>query len=238
MPGGMLRSASRTMATHTTAHPNARIITARFTRTQFVWVSLLASLTAVGGFLLLVEGGTVLPAASMPMVELAPNAARGAGLAQVFDTRKAIQAGTWRGIVIHHSGAAMGSARSIAQEHAQRGNEGLGYHFVIGNGQGTADGEIQIGPRWLDQQPGVHVSGVNADLYNRRTIGICLIGDGDRRSFTPHQLASLTRLIAALQSRLGIDDSAILLGREVSGTAGPGRLFPEAAFREQLASLH
>ena len=42
-----------------------------------------------------------------------------------------------------------------------RGWESAGYHFVIGNGTGSPDGSIEVGPRWLAQEAGAHCRGHN-----------------------------------------------------------------------------
>ncbi|MEZ6045526.1 MAG: hypothetical protein R3C11_08100 [Planctomycetaceae bacterium] len=56
----------------------------------------------------------------------------------------------WKWIVIHHTATDKGSVESIHETHLKRrdknGNpwlSGIGYHFVIGNGQGMEDGDIE-----------------------------------------------------------------------------------------------
>lgn len=204
-------------------------------RQQKVWASLVAAMTGVGGLLMVLEspriprGGPLLP-----LVQVAPGVAP-ASLDQLFSTTPGIERGRWTGIVIHHSGAAVGSAQSLTQEHSARGFRGLGYHFVISNGQGAPDGQIVVGYRWQEQLPGVHVTGPQAEPFNRQTLGICLVGDGERRPFTAAQLRRLAELVDALQRELGIPDSKVFLHRDVSPSSSPGRLFPEAAFRQMLA---
>ncbi len=48
---------------------------------------------------------------------------------------------------------------------------------------------------------GAHTAGEHGDWYNRNAIGICLVGDGDRREFTPAQIARLLQTVHALQRR-------------------------------------
>ena len=68
----------------------------------------------------------------------------------------------WNYIVLHHTASDSGSLDSIHQEHLKRkdkeGNSwlGIGYHFVIGNGNGMADGEIEPTFRWRQQLQGAH----------------------------------------------------------------------------------
>lgn len=207
----------------------------RLDRPQIVWLSLMGSMTAVGGLLLMLDG-TRAPrldglALARPVVASGPSA-----IEMVFDTRSTVETQRWDGVVIHHSGAMLGSAAQLAADHEARGLHGLGYHFVVGNGRGAGDGEIHVGYRWLDQLPGAHVAGSDADAYNRRYIGLCLVGDGDRRSFSDAQLVRAAELTAALLDRLGLDVDNVLTHRDLAATSSPGRHFPEAEFRERVRS--
>ena len=63
--------------------------------------------------------------------------------------RPAVAARNWKHIVIHHTASEGGSVAVIHAEHLSRkdknGNhwKGIGYHFLIGNGTGMSDGEIE-----------------------------------------------------------------------------------------------
>ncbi len=203
-------------------------------RREVVWLSVLCATTAVGGLMLLLEDRPAPAPNPMALVEVAPKP-QAAGLDRIFETKAQVESGRWRGVVVHHSGTALGSPESITRQHNARGLKGLGYHFVISNGQGAPDGQIFVGYRWQDQLPGAHVTGSMAEQFNRQTIGICLIGDGERREFTGAQIARLSELVGALQQRLAIDDQFVYLHRDVAPTASPGRLFPESNFRQRLA---
>lgn len=220
-----------------TARISAAIASALFAnRRRAVWVSLLLSMTGVSGLLLLLEGA---PAPRLDGLALSmPVHAQGpAGVEAIFRTRAAIEDDRWEGIIIHHSGLTFGSPASIAAEHEQQGMLGLGHHFIVGNGAGASDGEIHAGFRWLDQLAGAHTAGASADRYNRRYIGVCLVGDGERRPFTDAQLRRLIELVSALQRELNIPAERVRLHRDVAGVSSPGRLFPEAAFRQRLAEI-
>ena len=77
---------------------------------------------------------------------------------------------------------------------------GLAYHFVIGDGHGSGDGQIEIGDRWKRQINGGHVA---SDYLNDIALGICLVGDFNRDQPTPAQVAALEELIPYLRSRVG-----------------------------------
>lgn len=135
----------------------------------------------------------------------------------------------WKYIVIHHTATPSGSVESIHRTHLARkdanGNpwRGIGYHFVIGNGQGMPDGAIEPTFRWRDQLAGAHAG--NA-VYNNAGVGICLIGNFEKHAPTSAQLESLAELTQTLSDRYGISPQHIKRHADVKATACPGRYFP------------
>jgi hypothetical protein len=135
----------------------------------------------------------------------------------------------WRYIVLHHSGTQQGSVESIDADHRQRTDQngqswlGIGYHFVVGNGQQMPDGEITATFRWDQQLTGAHAG---ASQYNTAGIGICVIGDCDTSPPTDEQLKSLKKLVSVLSARYDIPKSALVPHSEVKPTSCPGRYFP------------
>ena len=203
-------------------------------RARIVWSSLLVSMTSVGGLLWVLQGGPTprLDGVSLPVMVAAagPSSIEG-----VFKTRAKVQPQRWQAIVIHHSGSTFGSPAEIEAQHRAMNLEGLGYHFVVGNGSGMGNGEVRVGYRWLDQLPGAHVAGPQGEWFNRNAIGICLVGDGRKRGFEAEQIRRTVELVSTLCERLGIPSDRVYLHSDVAQTDNPGRFFPEAAFREQLA---
>lgn len=208
----------------------------RLRRPQVVWLSLLGAMTGAGGLLVMLDGS---PAPRTDGIALAApvRAPRAPAIESVLATRKPIERAAWKRIVIHHSGAGFGSPDTLAGQARANNLQGLGYHFVIGNGTGSGDGELYVGYRWLDQLPGAHAFGPEGEWHNEHAIGICLIGDGDRKPFTPAQMRRLGDLVATLARDLGMSADDVVLARQVSPTKSPGRLFSEPALRERLASL-
>lgn len=89
-------------------------------------------------------------------------------------------------IVIHHSATVQGNVDSFRQHHVkERGWDDVGYHFVITNGNGGPDGQVQIGRDMRKQ--GAHALG-----RNHRSVGICLVGTD---TFTDKQKKSLVDVI-------------------------------------------
>ena len=108
----------------------------------------------------------------------------------------------WQFIVVHNSGTRQGNARvfDYYHKHVRRMQNGLAYHFVIGNGTSTGNGQIEVGDRWRRQINGGHV---HSDYLNNISLGICLVGDFNRDQPTRAQLDACEELIRYLRLRCG-----------------------------------
>lgn len=203
-------------------------------RTKVVWCALAAAMTAGVGLLSLLDPGS--PARSGGLT-LSPLMATGGarGVEAVLQTRTPIETGRWNRIVLVHSGSPTGSPAAIEDTHRSVGYDGLGFHFVVGNGAGMPDGQIHVGYRWMDQQDGAQLAGLAGS--SKGIIEVCLIGDGDRRPFGKEQLLRTAQLVSALAERLGISPEEVHLHQDLAQTSSPGRYFPRQAFEELLASM-
>ncbi len=124
----------------------------------------------------------------------------------------------WKYIVIHHSASESGNADQFDTWHRERGwVNGLGYHFVIDNGRGGEDGNVEIGPRWTDQLTGAHCKTPD-HVYNSHGIGICLVGNFNKTMPSPAQLAALDKLVAELAVQCHIRPANIIGHRDAPGT--------------------
>ena len=176
---------------------------------------------------------------SSDIIRLGQNLQIPAGLPQTLRWKighRRVDRNRWRKIIVHHSATTEGNAASFDRFHREkrRMENGLAYHFVIGNGTGSRNGEIEIGRRWKKQIYGGHVNG--SDL-NEISVGICLVGNFEKKQPTERQLKSLYNLTRYLQISL-------LRGRqEVWGhkdlpnqsTACPGKFFPLKQYRSHFA---
>jgi len=141
-------------------------------------------------------------------------------------SRTRINTAKWRNIVLHHSAASRGSMAGMDGYHRDRGMEnGLAYHFVIGNGRGMRDGELGIGGRWIKQIRGGHVKSA---AMNEVAIGICLVGNFEGVRPTTAQMSTLKSLLAYLTKHTRVPIARIQMHRTVNvmPTKCPGRLFP------------
>ncbi len=145
----------------------------------------------------------------------------------------------WQYIVIHHSATDSGSAGRFDGFHrAVKGWDELGYHFVIGNGHGSRDGEIEVGSRWPKQKHGAHCKTPD-NRYNLYGIGICLVGDFARGAPpTSSQMVSLETLVRHLMTEFHIPAARVLGHGDVTQrTECPGQRFPIHQLRNRLASV-
>ncbi|MDD5200665.1 MAG: N-acetylmuramoyl-L-alanine amidase [Terrimicrobiaceae bacterium] len=113
-----------------------------------------------------------------------------------------VKRGRWKYIVVHNSGTRQGNAKAFDNYHrtVRHMQNGLAYHFVIGNGHSSGNGEIEIGNRWTRQINGGHVA---SDYLNNIALGICLVGDFNRDVPTKAQIGALEELIDYLRKRCG-----------------------------------
>lgn len=135
----------------------------------------------------------------------------------------------WKFIVVHHSAQATGSYDQIDREHRKiQGWDGCGYHFVIGNGTGSPDGQIEVARRWSNQKHGLHCKSATNPDVNEYGIGICLIGNFDDAPPTPKQVAAARALVAYLEERYKVPAQAVGTHAELAGVASacPGKNFP------------
>jgi hypothetical protein len=143
----------------------------------------------------------------------------------------------WQYIVVHNSGTRQGNAAAFDYYHRRirRMQNGLAYHFVIGNGTSTGNGQIEVGDRWRRQINGGHV---HSDYLNNIALGICLVGDFNRDQPTRAQLECCEELIRYLRQRCGkVGDHYPIVKphREMNpprwATDCPGDAFPYSWFR-------
>jgi hypothetical protein len=151
--------------------------------------------------------------------------------------RAPVQRARWKFIIVHNSGTRQGNARAFDyyHRHVRKMKNGLAYHFVVGNGTSSGNGEIEIGDRWRRQINGGHV---HSDYLNNISLGICLVGDFNKDRPTRVQLEATEELIRYLRERCGKVDGRnipVRPHREMNpprwATDCPGDDFPYSWFR-------
>ena len=142
--------------------------------------------------------------------------------------KPAVNERPWKYIVLHHTAVERGSVESIHRQHSARkdrnGNPwlGIGYHFVIGNGQGMRDGLAEPTFRWTKQMHGAHAGNRK---YNELGIGVCLVGNFEKHAPTSAQVRTTQRLLTYLRETYKIPAKNIIGHGDIKNTACPGRLF-------------
>lgn len=145
----------------------------------------------------------------------------------IFNTEAAANSDPWKYIYIHHSATAAASADGLL-----RGDGSMGDHFVIGNGDGSGDGELLIDQRWIQQQPARGPRGIK---LSPACISICVVGDLDQAAPTPTQYHRLCQLVQTLQAHYHIPTDEVSWLTNLPGDPGGiGRWFPGQLFHEQL----
>jgi len=111
-------------------------------------------------------------------------------------------------IIIHHAAGYL-DFNGVNEWHKQKWGfkSSLGYYIGYTYFIETS-GKVFEGRR--DQEEGAHTKG-----QNLRSIGICLMGDGTKKDFTPEQYQSLAILVDAKRQKYGIEK---------------GRVYPHSAF--------
>ncbi|WP_051585994.1 N-acetylmuramoyl-L-alanine amidase [Caldanaerobius polysaccharolyticus] len=139
-------------------------------------------------------------------------------------------------IVVHHSATSSGNVEIFRREHKARGWADVGYHYVITNGNGGPDGEVQAG-RPL-QMVGAHALGAN-----QVSIGICLVGNFMETQPTDKQWKSLVNLCRSLMTRFNIPVDHVIGHKEVPShfnvnyaTDCPGKNFSISNLRKELSA--
>jgi hypothetical protein len=195
-------------------------------RSFLVLSSLVGVLTLTSVLLRAMQGAPLTPDAASSLMASESRAS----LNVIFQTQAASTPNRWKAIFIHHSHTPGGSATTLAPAGSPDG--AAGDHFVVGNGDGAVDGEIQFTQRWNLQQAAGPVPG--AANIDPACVSICVVGDFDRTAPTPTQLKRLEHLVQTLQERFRIPAGQVWLLDLPGSPAGAGRYFPASAFQTQL----
>lgn len=192
-------------------------------RSMVVFVGLVGVLTGTSALLLAVAPAPLSPDAGGSRGNVA---AMSAGQRQIpipglLDTRVPVQPGRWEYIYVRH-------AKSSADPRLLTGD-----HFIVTGGDGNAAGQIRMTLRWQHQSSATPPPG--AKEIHPKCVSVVLGGDLDTDPPTAAQFRAVNQLVRTLQAELNIPADRVLLVDARDSAAGTGRLFPTAAFRENLA---
>ncbi len=190
------------------------------------------------------------PAVQAPPPPVAPQIVKAPVKAPVLEIKKpAVMAGIprewipaatkadgWKWIVIHHSATPTGGAVAFDRMHKQKGWDELGYHFVIGNGTDTRDGQVEVGPRWPKQKHGAHAKTPD-NQFNEFGIGICLVGNFDTQNPSRAQQQALAKLVAYMMKTYHIPADRVIGHGDTKATDCPGKNVHIAQIRQMAVQI-
>jgi hypothetical protein len=142
----------------------------------------------------------------------------------------------WQWIVIHHTATTFGDAAIVTRWHIDRGFDEMGYHFLIGNGTNSGDGQIEVGTRWPKQKWGAHTKTPD-NRFNDYGIGICLVGNFDVQYPSSAQMHSLEKLVAYLMKTYHIPPDHVLGHSDCKSTDCPGKHLSVAVVRRAVVEM-
>ena len=162
-------------------------------RVAKVLAALLISMTA-GAIILMALGDNPPSAGAFSLASLIP-------VEKAVRSRTPQSPGRWERIEIYYSGTKAGNIEQLASLGGLASAEDINCHFVICNGLGASDGQIQSTEKWQNQWsiiPGRTWYG------SGQTIRICVIADGKSAHPTDSQRQMMHVLIDELSRMFGI----------------------------------
>lgn len=162
------------------------------TRMVVVLAALVASMTVGALVLLALDQNSLTGGAYSLSSYLRLNSVEEAALRPITNA-----AAQWNHIEVYYSRTAAGSAADLALVSSLRGSGRGDFHFVICNGRGAEDGQIQYTSAWQGQQSD---SGI---------IRICVVADQIESPATDSQVRRTAALVETLCRTFTIDAKAI-----------------------------
>ena len=169
-----------------------------------VWKVLLALLVSMtSGAIILMALGDHAPSASAfclsSYYELTPTDS-------VIASRASQSTDRWTRIEIFYSGTRVGDIAWLASVAGLQDLAKLNCHFVVCNGNGGNDGEIQVTDRWQIQESAQPAK----NWYDAKTtIRICVVADGRTTHPTDTQIKRVESLVTALSRRFHINPRSV-----------------------------
>lgn len=107
----------------------------------------------------------------------------------------------WKRIEIYYSGTRVGNIELLTSLEGQTSTKDINCHFVVCNGSGGQDGEIQSTERWQNQQP---IRPSQNWFGPDETIRICVVADGKTAYPTDFQVKRVEALVETLCRKFNI----------------------------------
>ncbi len=114
----------------------------------------------------------------------------------------------WNSIELFYSRTRAGNIEQLAILNGLAGSEDLNCHFVVCNGLGGNDGQIQPTEKWQQQWSAIPDQNWQG---SGQTIRICIVADGKTVWPTDYQMKRIETLVQALCRRFQIRSEAVYL---------------------------
>jgi len=167
-----------------------------------VLASLVTSMT-IGAVVLLALEKRPLPAGAFSLASYS----RLNPIEQITGAHAASWGGRWNRIEVFYSGTAAGNIQQLASLRGLEQAGDVNFHFLVCNGRGGEDGQIQVGERWRKQW-----SCVPGGIWygGGKTIRICVVANGDSVLPSDCQNKRTGELVEWLSRRFGVVSEQIV----------------------------
>jgi hypothetical protein len=125
---------------------------------------------------------------------------------QGISSRATQAPGRWESIEVYYSGTKAGNIEQIASLSGLASSDDINCHFVICNGLGGSDGQIQTTEKWQKQWS---VIPDHTWYGSSRTIRVCLVADGRGVRLSSSQIQRAEALVEALSMKFNVPATKI-----------------------------
>lgn len=174
-------------------------------RVAKVLAALLVSMT--GGAIFLMALGSNPPSAGPYSLSSYPRLDR---FAKALGSRISRSQERWSNIEVYYSGTKGGNIRQLASLSGLASPDDINCHFVICNGLGGRDGEIETTEKWQGQGS---VIPSRSGYGNGQTIRICMVGNGKTIRPSDSQIQTARTLVKRLSGEFDIRPESVYYPR-------------------------
>jgi len=151
----------------------------------------------IGAAVLLVLENRPLPAGAFSLASYT----RLGSVEEAIETYEPPSSDRWQRIEVFYSNTAGGNIAQIASLSGLKESEDLNLHFLVCNGSGGQDGQIQTSEKWRRQWscvPGGRWYG------SSKTIRVCLVADGEKKLPSEFQIKRTGMLLETLCRKFNV----------------------------------
>ena len=114
--------------------------------------------------------------------------------------------GRWECVEVFYSGTKAGNIEQLASLSGLASSDDINFHFIICNGLGANDGQIQTTEKWQNQWS---VIPDHTWFGSSRTIRVCIVADGKSSRPTDSQIKRTESLVDALSHKFSVQPAKI-----------------------------